>query len=318
MTPLQLFTALLLLVYKTSAFPNGAGGGCNITGMAAVAGSHLNSTNNRTVIEGTLYDGEINVTVGGIVLSNKTSTVLPINQDLVIAVQADKIPFKGVLVRLQAPAGVDTTGALVPQENTKIEATCVAPVVGITHTGSELKMNATGIVRFDRQVLNATFDITVVFINNDMGSAYTYTGFNVDFRNLSVTTIAPVAAAPTTNSSVAPQPTIAPRVAPVSPPTIQFTLSPSSAPTLTQGPTVTAFPTRSAAPSPSATPQARPIAVQPKKKKSPKHAEKQKSAKKQKHAKKQKQKDGKVKIGPKGVKVKMMRRNPYPGYYYAN
>lgn len=227
-----LFTALLILVYQVTAYPNGAGGCAG--GMAAVNGSHLDSSNGRPVVPGTLADGAINVTVGGILLKNDTTTDLPTGQNLVVSVDAMSIAYKGVLVRLQAPSGVNTTGALIPKQNTMYEATCLAPVIGISHTSPSEKKKASGTVRFDQEVLGATFDVTVVFINNAKGSAYVYTGFKVNFRAATV-----------------PTPVTAPSVAPVSPPTKNSgqpsIFTPTSVPTPSGAPPVA--PPAGAAPS---------------------------------------------------------------------
>lgn len=229
MTPRSFAAALLVLLVSSQvdAFPGGAGG-CE-GGMAAVGGFHLDTSNNRPVVPGTLSDGAIAVTVGGTTLNANTTVDLPVGQDLPIAVLAEDIPYLGVLVRLQAPSGVDTTGALVPGANTQIAAVCAAPVQGITHTNNSQKTMAMGMIRFDEQVLGATLDVTVVFINGDAGSAFVYTGFQVNFRAADVPTSAP-AAAPVAAPVVAPVPVAPPVTAPMAAPVAAPVAPPVTAP----------------------------------------------------------------------------------------
>lgn len=145
------------------AFPDRAGG-C-MGGMTAVEGSHLDSSNGRPVVGGTLADGAIRVTVGDILLDVNTVNELPVGQDLLVGVEADDIMFLGVLVRLQAPDGVDTTGALIPGANVGLESTCLSPVIGISHMNSDPKTMATGTFRFDEEIEGITLDVTIVFLN---------------------------------------------------------------------------------------------------------------------------------------------------------
>ena len=145
------------------AFPSGAGG-C-MGGMAAVEGFHLDMSNGRPVVGGTLADGAIRVTVGDVLLDVDTVNEIPIGQDLLVGVEADDISFLGVLVRLQAPDGVDTTSALIPEANVGPASVCVPPVVGITHTNDDEKTMATGTLRFDEEIDGITLDVTIVFLN---------------------------------------------------------------------------------------------------------------------------------------------------------
>ena len=145
------------------AFPDGAGG-C-MGGMAAVEGLHLDTSNNRPVVGGTLADGAIRVTVGDLLLDVNTVNELPVGQDLLVGVEADDIMFLGVLVRLQAPDGVDTTGALIPGANVGPASACSSPIVGITHMNRDPKTMATGTLRFDEEIEGITLDVTIVFLN---------------------------------------------------------------------------------------------------------------------------------------------------------
>lgn len=171
-----------ILVHKSNAFSTGAAG-C-VGGEAAVGGFHLDDDDNRAVIPGPLEAGAIAVSVGDVVLDPDETTNLPIGQDLLIEVLAQDIEYKGMLVRLEAPAGIDTSGALTVGLNTQTAAVCTAPLVGITHTNNSLKLLSTGMVRFDEEVLDATLDVTVVFLNNGSGSAFVHDTFELNFRQL--------------------------------------------------------------------------------------------------------------------------------------
>jgi hypothetical protein len=213
-----LVSLLLLLSHHhelvVDAFSTGAGG-CE-GDMAAAGGLHLDTSNGRQVMDGTLADGDIRVTIGTQVLSETTATDVPIGQDLLITVDALDISYLGVLVRLEAPTGVDTAGALLPGSNTQNAGVCTAPVLGITHTDSSEKTMVTGTIRFDEEVLNVALDVSIVFVNNAQGSAYVYGRLNVNFRD---TPVAPPVAAPVA-SPVAPiaspvaQPSVVPPIAP--------------------------------------------------------------------------------------------------------
>lgn len=145
------------------AYPSGAGG-C-MGGAAAVEGYHLDTADGRPVVGGTLADGAIRVTVGDVLLDANTVNEIPAGQDLLVGVEADDLSFLGVLVRLQAPDGVDTTGALIPGANVGPANACASPVVGFTHTDSEEKMMATGTLRLDEESDGITLDVTIVFLN---------------------------------------------------------------------------------------------------------------------------------------------------------
>lgn len=189
-------TALFLLLNSVAGFPGGAGG-CG-GGSAAVAGFHLSDGNDRPVVPGTLLDGVIRVSIEGIELTPGSPVDVPTNKDLIITVEAGDIAYLGLLIRLEAPAGVDTDGALVEGANTQVTATCSAPIVGITHTNNEEKTMSTGTIRFDEGVDGVQLDVTVVFLNNDNGSAYVYSRLPVNFRN---TDTGATSSAPTTTTA---------------------------------------------------------------------------------------------------------------------
>jgi len=146
------------------AFPSGAGG-CDGPGVPAVGGLHTDESNGRPVVQSTLADGAIEVTIGDLTLNPDSVNEIPVGEDLLIAVEALDIGYLGVLMRLQVD-GIDTEGALLPGANTQDASVCTAPVVGITHTDNEEKTLSTGTLRVDESFSGGVLDVTVVFINS--------------------------------------------------------------------------------------------------------------------------------------------------------
>jgi hypothetical protein len=178
---------------NVNAFPSGAGGCAG--GMAAVSGYHLDTAGGRPVISGSLFKGAITVQIGSTVL-NGTMLVgdFPIGQDLPLSIDASSVEYKGVLVRLEAPTGVNTATTLLPGTNTKMAPVCMDPIIGITHTNNNTKSTSTGTIRFDEEVLNVVLDITVVFQNDAEFSIYAYSRVTANFRDLSTPVMTPVEA----------------------------------------------------------------------------------------------------------------------------
>lgn len=241
--------ALPLLFAAVNAYPDRAGG-CE-GNAPAVGGDHLDP--NKDVVPGTLTDGVITVTIGGTVLSATEAAEFPIGEDLMIAVEAGDTPYLGVLVRLEAPNGVDTTAALLPQKGTQIAVECAAPIVGISHMDRNEKDIVTGTIRFDQEVLGVVLDVTVVFLNVPAGSAFVYNRLTANFR---ADVVGNATVSPTTTSS-----TTAPAMSPpvvVSP----VATSDSPAPNIdTSSPAPKASSTDSPAPTPSLLETDPPVAV---------------------------------------------------------
>jgi hypothetical protein len=85
-----------------------------------------------------------------------------------------------MLVRLSAASGVDTTSALLEvSEDLQDADTCVAPVVGITHTSSKLK-NAQSMSLLLLSEGEVTIDVTVVVANNSTDSIYYYSSYTLN------------------------------------------------------------------------------------------------------------------------------------------
>ena len=194
-TSALIFLQLLLLstyngiILRVEAFSSGAGG-CD-GDMAAPGGFHLDTSNNRPVMSGTFAESAIEVMLDGQIILPNTPVDVPIQQDIMISVNALDITYLGVLVRLEAPNGIDTVGSLVPGANTQMANACAAPIIGITHTDSSEKSMVTGTLRFDTETPDVVLDISIVFFNRGDGSAYVYDQFNVNFRQAAVPTDTP-------------------------------------------------------------------------------------------------------------------------------
>lgn len=170
--------AALFFLSSVSAFPNGAGG-C-VGGVAAVGGRHLDTSNNRAIIEGELAQGDVSV------LIDNTNRLIPLTAydletqtDYILTVETDNAAgFRGILLRLEG-AGRDLTGAILPVDDAILhDATaCAAPtVVGVTHLDNEPKATVSAKIRFNAPG-TVNLDITIVGANNADGSVYGHNGF---------------------------------------------------------------------------------------------------------------------------------------------
>lgn len=135
------------------------------------------------LIQGSLAEGEIVVTVGGSVLDDASATYsLAIGVDHSISIVGTLYDgYKGVLVRMESVTGeLDLTAALQPGLNTVAAAICKAPVVGICHSENTFKKETGGTVRLD-EAGDVYLDITMVGINDNLGSIYGHTRFLLSF-----------------------------------------------------------------------------------------------------------------------------------------
>ena len=135
------------------------------------------------LIQGSLAEGEVGVTVGGFVLDDASTTYsLSTGVDHSISIVGTLYDgYKGVLVRLESVTGeLDLTAALQPGLNTVAAIICEAPVVGITHSESAFKKETGGTVRLD-EAGDVYLDITMVGINDNLGSVYGHTRFLLSF-----------------------------------------------------------------------------------------------------------------------------------------
>ena len=197
----SLAASLVWLLQSANAFPFGAGGCAG--GAAAVGGFHLDfgdgSASGRQGSTGTLLDGGTALIINDIIMEQGVTVTFPTGIDLVWSVQAFTIDYRGLLVRLEAPADVDLSGAITGA-GTELQVADICTgqtgnVVGITHTSNSDKGTTGGIVRFDVPTTGVTFDVTAVYRNGNVApdnfSIYAYSGFTANFEGA-----APVAPAP--------------------------------------------------------------------------------------------------------------------------
>lgn len=233
-----LFGAYMLNV--VSSYPNGAGGCAG--NMAAVGGYHLDDSNNRTVKNGTLKEGAVQVTIGDEMLNPDTVANFTTGEDHTVTIEAIQFSIRGALIRLEAPNGFNTTASLTPTVLMKEATVCVYPVVGTTHMDNSDKIVLKSTLHFEKDVNSVILDITVVFINNPQGSVYAYSRYLVNFvppptRSPSQAPIIDLRSAPTahpqTKAPASANATVVPTQAPVnitSNPSTKVTDTPGVAP----------------------------------------------------------------------------------------
>jgi hypothetical protein len=208
MKPITPLLLLAVALNGASAFPSGAGG-CS-GGRAAVGGNHLQSGFQT----GSLGDGGFTVLLDGNTLNPGDLVSFTAGEDHALTVSGR---FLGILVRLQADNGVDTSAALSETSNLLQDASvCAAPVVGISHNSRAGKNGAEVILRLD-EPSNVALDITIVLGNESGESIFYYSGF-------ALASVAPPGAVlPATPT---PAPTPAPVPAPTPAPTPALTPAP--------------------------------------------------------------------------------------------
>jgi hypothetical protein len=172
---------LVLISYVVESFPNGAGG-C-MGGAAAVGGLHLDygpgSDSGRPGGNGTLEEAEITVAINGLLLDPNTTATFDSFTDLTWTVESSQIPYRGILVRVQAPDDLLFTN-MGTETDLKVATACVENnVIGVTHVNNTFKSVSTGALRFDGQG-SATIDVTIVFQNDAALSLYAYSGYQVN------------------------------------------------------------------------------------------------------------------------------------------
>jgi hypothetical protein len=189
-------------------------------GNTNLFGPHLVTPVNTALVvtRGSLADGGLRVLMDGVDLI--TDQVLPftVGTSYNLRVVGSQ-PYKGILIRLQASQGVDTSNALLEDTDLLGPAhVCTSPVVGINHNSAVLKNNQGGTIRLD-EPSDVFLDITIVNVLDDNNSEFYYSRFALRADSAS--------ARPTTSPSISSQPTTtAPRA-----PTKQPSLAPSPGPT---------------------------------------------------------------------------------------
>jgi hypothetical protein len=173
------FVAITLLASSAHAFSSGAGG-CS-GGEAAVKDFHLSAQGGKASTTGSLADGGVDLLLDGVPLDAMAATARNFSAaDIHVLTLSGTSPYRGMLVRLSAPSGVDTTSSLLEVSADLQDAgSCSAPVVGITHTNSNLK-NAQSMSLFLPSEGEVTIDVTVVFANNSTDSIYYYSGYTLN------------------------------------------------------------------------------------------------------------------------------------------
>jgi hypothetical protein len=113
---------------------------------------------------GSLSDYGNSVVILGTQLIPGQAFQIPTNQDVIITLNGQ---HKGVMMRLQHVTQQDLTNTFNPIINTpyQIMVACTAPVVGITHNDSEIKMNSIiGTFSTVGVVGNVIMDVTIVSV----------------------------------------------------------------------------------------------------------------------------------------------------------
>eukprot|EP00544_Gedaniella_sp_CCMP2646_P006129 CAMPEP_0202496820 /NCGR_PEP_ID=MMETSP1361-20130828/21047_1 /ASSEMBLY_ACC=CAM_ASM_000849 /TAXON_ID=210615 /ORGANISM="Staurosira complex sp., Strain CCMP2646" /LENGTH=379 /DNA_ID=CAMNT_0049128249 /DNA_START=766 /DNA_END=1901 /DNA_ORIENTATION=- len=232
--------ATLLRGGHVHAFPSEAGS-CRAGGFA-VGGSHRSRTQ---VGGGPLSDHGLELSLEGTKLQagNVSQIVVGTSYSLELLATTSTNTFRGFLMRLESP-NVDTIEAMsVPENANGIQVSeyfCVGieGVGGLTHTTSNDKTQASGLLQVDETAVNLTLDVTVVVQNRQGVSEWYYSQFLLQAISFS--------------------PTPAP-VVPTKPPTM--TPKPSPAPTMNPSPSTTNKPTRRPSPLPMVSPTPLPVTL---------------------------------------------------------
>jgi hypothetical protein len=248
---MRIFEILILLTIIPEGFSFPGGAGACFQGVSNVQFSHVSNLGQpagRPVVSGSpLAEGGLQVLLGGVTLSTDSTNFFTIGEDYTLKVVGEE-SYKGILIQLNAGAGVDTTAALVVEEEDRDllnEANiCTAPSQGITHSSNVLKNNIGGTVRLD-ELTDVSIGVTIVVANNSTAAISYFTQFQLE------ATEAPTSA-PTRSPTKVPTnaPTRAPTKEPTQNPTIssQPSVSPTKAPTRaptkepTQNPTISSQP----------------------------------------------------------------------------
>jgi hypothetical protein len=174
---MRAFLVLLgALVPIVGGYSTGAGS-CGGDG-APVAGKHLDRVQ---VTSGTLEAYNISVTLGtGAALQKGVPFDFEYGVPRVLTLSSSSSsPYRGFLIRLASPEGIDTTAALLPRDtdtDTQVAAACIdiEEVGGLTHTNSAFKSVSMGILEMDGAAEGLILDVTVVIKNAGFYSDFYY------------------------------------------------------------------------------------------------------------------------------------------------
>lgn len=238
---------LLLLASHQRAHAFSSGSGACFEGSTNLFGPHVSSFFNSglVVTRGSLADGGLRVVFDDQDLTTDQALPLNVGMDYSLRVIGSQA-YKGILIRLSASQGVDTTNALLEDSDLLGPANvCTFPAVGINHNTAVLKNDQGGTIRLD-EPSDVFLDITIVNVLNDTNSEFYYSRFalRADFASERPTLSPSISSQPTTTQfpSVAPSeapsdspsssPSLAPSALPSAPPSVAESVSPSSGPSL--------------------------------------------------------------------------------------
>lgn len=189
-------------------------GSC-VGGGAAVGGRHFEGLQITT---GSLRKGGFDLIVDGRQVD--PSVPLAIAAGVPHAVELSGRKFRGMLLRLQVPEGIDPDTMLSSSmELFRLSPVCAdANVVGLSHISSDEKSSARGEIFLDESGVTIQVDVTVVLSNKAFLSEFYYSNFTLQ------TTAAPSA-----------MPALSTSTLKTLPPTLEPTLMPTVEPTLVLG-----------------------------------------------------------------------------------
>jgi hypothetical protein len=245
---MRIFKLLILLTLVPAGYSFSSGAGACFGGDPNVRFSHISNLgqpDGRQIVRGSLPEGGLQVLLGGAPLSPDSLNFFTKGEGYALKVVGDD-SYKGILIRLEAGAGVDTTAALIVEEedsNLLYEASiCSDPSQGITHSSSVLKNNVGGTVRLD-ELTDVGIGVTIVIANNSTAAISYFSQFQLQVTEAPTAspTVSPTKA-PTPNPTVPPTkaPTTAPTLAPTNVPTVRPTRAPTDEPSLS--PTISSQP----------------------------------------------------------------------------
>jgi hypothetical protein len=235
---MRIFKLLILLTLVPAGYSFPSGAGACIRGESNLRFGHISNLGQpegRPIVTGSLAEGGLQVLLGGAPLSPNSLNFFTKGEEYALKVVGDD-SYKGILIRLEAGAGVNTTAALIVEEEDSAllyeTSVCSEPSQGITHSSSVLKNNIGGTVRVD-EITNVGIGVTIVVANNSTTAISYFSQFQLEVTE--APTAAP-ARPPTFSPTEAP--TFAPTNIPTFRPTRAPTEEPSPSPTISSQPSV--------------------------------------------------------------------------------
>ena len=168
--------SLLIALQQVYALPNGAPV-CTINGPAP-GGIHLQRGAALT-FTGTLALAGFNVTFDGVDISTLSSIEVNTSTPVKVAVIANGVPLKGVLVIVSRPF-TDVSGAftLSAEEAAMLQISQICRIEsGVTHVDESFKTKTSATLTIDEAYPDLKLDVNVVVQNNETGSLYYYSQY---------------------------------------------------------------------------------------------------------------------------------------------